>query len=303
MSHDPMSCPALTLHYTLMFASLLSLEEEHNLINVLLSCPRDEAVEQWVGQAVEAGDGNADFVGIDEPRDIRAVIHQRSEQHHDVDGSEAEQEAEQNHCQQPGDPFTLLFLCGLVGLHRRADAPGGEHHQENRNYKPQDEAQHVYTSQLLREREEGVKAHRRLVVLQVRVLPRDGGGIETDHQHPNGDAHRCCSANFPQGRVLQRVDHRQVAVDGDAAEESVAGVEVGEEGVDGEHTHVTPVGPDSLPQEVQPQRQTHREGQVAQGQVEQIHPELILLSNVLPWHVEGEGVGGDGGDDDGRVDK
>lgn len=80
--------------------------------------------------------------------------------------------------------------------------------------------------------------------------------------------------------------HRQVAVQRDAAQQNITGVEVSIEEVDGHQTGVAPVDPDPTPEEVQPQRQAHSEGQVAQGQVEQIHTQLIVACDVLPGHVE-----------------
>lgn len=47
-----------------IYASFLSLEVEHNLVEVSLARSCYEAVEQWVGQAIEAGDYYGYFVGI-----------------------------------------------------------------------------------------------------------------------------------------------------------------------------------------------------------------------------------------------
>lgn len=94
------------------------------------------------------------------------------------------------------------------------------------------------------------------------------------------------------------MNYSQVAVHSYAAEESIAGVKVGKEKVDRQHTYVASMDPNSSPQEVQPQRQANGEGQVTQGQVENIHPKLVLPSNVLPGHVEGEDIRRDGNDDD-----
>lgn len=139
--------------------------------------------------------------------------------------------------------------------------------------------------------------------MTVRVLPGDGAGVEADHQHPDGDGHCCCGADLPPRSVLQRVNHGQVAANSDAAQEGLAGVEVIEEKVYGQHTNIVSVDPNASPKEVQPQAEATSEGQVTQSQAEQIHPELVLLPDVLPGNVEEEGVGRDGGDDDSHVEK
>ncbi|KAG7224121.1 hypothetical protein INR49_019856 [Caranx melampygus] len=86
---------------------------------------------------------------VEEPGNSLTLIHQCAEKHHDVDRSEAEQKAEENHCQQLANPFTFLLFCGLVGFHSHTDPPGGKHHQDNRNNKAQEEAHYISTSQIL----------------------------------------------------------------------------------------------------------------------------------------------------------
>lgn len=61
--------------------------------------------------------------------------------------------------------------------------------------------------------------------------------------------------------------------------------------------------PHAAPQKVQPHGEAHWEAQVAQRQVEQVHAELVLLPDVLPGHVEREGVGWDGEGDDHYVEE
>lgn len=99
------------------------------------------------------------------------------------------------------------------------------------------------------------------------------------------------------------MNYCQVAVKSDAAEESITGVKVSVEDVDRYQTNVASMGPSLAPQEVQPQREADSKGQVTQGQVEQIHTELFLLSYVLAGHEEGEDIARDGCDDDSHVEK
>lgn len=99
------------------------------------------------------------------------------------------------------------------------------------------------------------------------------------------------------------MNHCQVAVEGDAAEQRLAGVKVGEENVDGEDADEASVHPHTAPQEVQPHQEADGEAQVAQRQVEQVHAELVLLPNVLPGHVERECIGRDGEGDDEYVEE
>lgn len=213
--------------------------------------------------------------------------------------SETDQQAEQHQCEQLEDLLAFFFLCGLVGSHRLVDAAGGKYHQENRDDQAQQEACPADPSQVSRNGEEHVEAEWMAAVLMVGVLPGDGGGIETDHHHPDSCADACCRGDFPADYVLEGMNHGQVAVEGNAAEQSLACVKVCEENIDGEDAGETSVHPHAAPQKVQPHWEADREAQVAQRQVEQVHAELVLLPDVLPGHVEGEGVGWDGqGDDD-----
>lgn len=168
-----------------------------------------------------------------QPRRVPAVLHLCLQQHDDVSRSETDQQAEQHQCQQLDDLLAFLFLCGLVGSHRLVDATGGKHHQENGHDQAQAEARQADPSQVTRNGEEHVEAEWVAAVLVVGVLPGDGGGVETDHRHPDSGADACCRSDFPADHVLEGMHHRQVAVEGDAAEQSLAGVEVGEENVDG----------------------------------------------------------------------
>lgn len=156
---------------------------------------------------------------------------------------------------------------------------------------------------MIRNGEDRVEAEGVAAVLTVGVLPGDGGGIETDHRHPDSSADTCRRGDFPADHVLEGMNHCQVAVERNAAEQSLACVEVCEENVDGEDADETSVHPHAAPQKVQPHWEADREAQVAQRQVEQVHAELVLLPNVLPGHVEGEGVGWDGEGNDEYVEE
>lgn len=217
--------------------------------------------------------------------------------------SETDQQAEQHHDQQLEDLLALLFLCGLVGSHRLVDAPGGEHYQENRDDQAQEEAHQADLSQVIRNGEERVETEWVAALLMVGILPGDGGGIETDHRHPDSNADICCRGDFLADHVLEGMNHCQVAVESNAAEQSLAGVKVGEENVDGEDTDETSVRPHAGPQKVQPHWEAHREAQVAQRQVEQVDTQLVFLPDVLPGHIEGEGVGRDAEGDDEYVEE
>ena len=102
--------------------------------------------------------------------------------------------------------------------------------------------------------------------------------------------------------LFRSVDHGEVAVEGDAAQEGVRGVEVGEEEEDTEDAHVAAVDPGAAPDEVRPQAQADGYGEVGQGQVEEVDSQLVSLTDVLPGDIEREGVGGDRDDDEGQVE-
>lgn len=270
-------------------------------MDVFLPCSGDEAVEQRVCQAVHARYRSANLVNTEEPFKALAAIQQHADQGSNMDRSEADQQAEQNHRQQLWDPQPFLIHRGSVGFHCQACAPAGEKHDENRNHEAQEEASDASISHGLRQREEDVVAQRERVVLIVGVLPGYGAHIEAHHQHPNGDGGHGGGADLPHPGVPERMDHRQVAVHSDAAEESLTGVEVGVEWVDGGQTDVASMGPDASPQEVHPQGKAKGEGQVTQGQMEEVNAKVVLLPDVLTRHVQGEGVCRDGDDDDGQV--
>lgn len=86
-------------HFSILWAPCLSLEEEYNPVEIGLSSFGDEAVEEWVGQAVQGGDGSADLVRIEIPFRFQTLIQHDAEKHHDVDGPEAEHQTEENHRQ------------------------------------------------------------------------------------------------------------------------------------------------------------------------------------------------------------
>lgn len=189
----------------------------------------------------------------------------------------------------------------MVGFHRHTSAPSGKNDYESWNNEAQEEASDASISQALRQRQEDVVAQGKLVVLVVGVLPGDGANIKTHHQHPNGNGDYGGGADFPHPGVPQWVNHSKVAVDGDAAEKSLAGVKVGVERVDGNQTDVASMSPNTSPQEVHPQEEANGEGQVTQGQMEQVDTQVVLLSYVLTRHVQGEGVSRDGDEDDSQV--
>lgn len=291
------------LHLNVNSACPFLFTEENDLTDVCFPRFGNEAVEERVHERVEDGDSDADLVQIKQPCCVPAVVHLCLEEHDDVCWSKADQQAEQDHCQQLEDLLAFLFLCGLVGSHRLVDPPGGEHHQDNGDDQAQQEARQADPSQVIRHGEDNVEAERAAAVFLVGVVPGDGGGVETDHRHPNGSADGCCRGDFPADHVLERMNHSQVAVEGDAAEQSLAGVKVGEEDVDGEEADEASMHPHAAPQVVQPHQEADGEAQVAERQVEQVHAELVLLPNVLPGHVEGEGVGRDGDGDDEYVEE
>ena len=122
------SCTLYHSHHTFILASFLYLEEENNLVDVCLPCFSNEAVKERVRKAVEACDSHGYIIHVVEPFGITTVLYHCMEKHCDVDGPKAEKNAKQNDCQQLQNPLTLLFLCGLVGLHHLTDPPGGKPH-------------------------------------------------------------------------------------------------------------------------------------------------------------------------------
>lgn len=282
-------------------ASALGPATQHHPLDVHLPCRGGQAVDDGVGDAVEAGHGHADLVQVEEPQSALAVVGQHLQQLHHVDGPEADQQAEEDDHHQPGDVSPLPLVGCLVGFHRQADPPAAEHHQHHGDDEAQAEARHGGPRHVLRHGEENAQADCEIRLFVVRVLLGDGGDVEADDQRPDGEADGGGGAHLPQVAVLEGVDHSQVAVDGDAAEQGLGGVKVGEEQIEREHAEVGPVHPHAPPHGVQPADEAQREAQVAQRQVEQVDAQLVPLPDVLPRHEEGEGVGRDGHHHDGQV--
>ena len=252
----------------------------------------DEAVEHGVGHAVEAGEEQGEVVGVEDALgEVAAGLPEAAHQQQRVVGQEAGQEDDHGAEHQPLDLVLAALLGPVAAAHGPQDAPVGGQQQAD----GEEEAH-----------EEAVVVDAPLPRLERVMLEADAVPVGVLHHllvHEEVDAgqqllgpdERADAHGGLQGAELveaEGVGHGQVAVDGDAAEEAHADVDVLVEQDPAQLAGQVVVGPVVVLEHVlQPEGQGADVEEVGHRQVAQVHAQLVPGLDLQVAVVEGQAVG------------
>ena len=252
----------------------------------------DEAVEHGVGHAVEAGEEEGEVVGVEDALgEVAAGLPEAAHEQQRVVGQEAGQEDDHGAEHQPLDLVLAALLGAVAAAHGPQDAPVRGQQQADGEEEAHQEAVVVEAALPGLER----------VVLEADAVPVPvlhhlfvHEKVDAGQQLLGPDEHADSHGGL-QGAELMEAEgmgHGQVAVDGDAAEEAHADVDVLVQEDAAQLAGQVAVGPVVVLQHVlQPEGERANVEEVGHCQVAQVHAQLIPGLDLQVAEVEGQAVG------------
>ncbi|KAL0601720.1 LOW QUALITY PROTEIN: hypothetical protein AAY473_027913 [Plecturocebus cupreus] len=244
----------------------------------------DEAVEHGVGHAVEAGEQEAEVVGVEDALgELAAGLPEAAHQQQHVVRQEAGQEDDHGAEHQPLDLVLAALLGAVAPAHGAQDALVGGQQQADGEEEAHQEAV-VVDAALPRLDGVVLEAHAVLVLVLHDLLVHQE--VDAGQQLFGPDAHADAHGRLqgPELVEAEGVGHSQVAVDGDAAEEAHADVDVL---VEEDAAHLAR----QVAHVLQPKGQRADVEEVGHRQVAQVHAQLVPGLDLQVAEVEGQAVG------------
>ena len=267
----------------------------------------DEAVEDGISHAVEAGEGQRAMICREDslleatvpgaaqvdgaPRQQEHVVGREADQH---DGDEAEG--------QPLDLDLLLALGGHAAPHGPQDAAVGQQHEGPGEEEAHEDPVEVHPGHPALHGEL-LEAESVVITVAEELIMEQGCRVGAQLRGPDHRAHGHGRLDTAQAGEPQRVGHGQVPVHRDAAQEGDADVDVGVKDEPEELAGAGAMDPVVVMQEVvYPQRQRADVQQVSDAEVHQVHAQLVALPHLAVGGPQGQAVGGQPHADDEDVE-